>query len=29
LKIKRNQVEQFYHDLVHGLAAKVEKVVWA
>ena len=24
-----NQVEQFYHDLVHGLAAKVEKVVWA
>jgi len=29
LKIKRNQVEQFYNDLVHGLAAKVEKVVWA
>jgi long-chain acyl-CoA synthetase len=29
LKIKRNQVEAFYHDLVHGLAAKVEKVVWA
>lgn len=29
LKIKRNQVEQFYHDLVHGVAAKVEKVVWA
>jgi len=29
LKIKRNQVEKFYHDLVHGLAARAEKVVWA
>ena len=29
LKIKRNQVENFYQDLVHGLVTKVEKVVWA
>ena len=29
LKIKRNQVEKFYHDVVHALSAKVEKVVWA
>ena len=29
LKIKRNQVEKFYHDLVHGLVARAEKVVWA
>lgn len=29
LKIKRNQVEKVYHDLVHGLSARVEKVVWA
>ena len=29
LKIKRNQVESFYHDVVHALSAKVDKVVWA
>lgn len=29
LKIKRNQVEKVYHDLVHALSAKAEKVVWA
>lgn len=29
LKIKRNQVEKVYHDLVHGVAARAEKVVWA